>query len=94
MYYAISSLYKSVECCVRVNGLCTDWFNVQCGLKQGCLLSPLLFNLYINGLATSNDSLDIGIDIDGEKISMLLYADDLVFLSNTENELQTLLDGL
>ncbi|CAG2255684.1 unnamed protein product [Mytilus edulis] len=94
MYNAIVSLYKSVECCVRVNGQLTDWFNVQCGLKQGCLLSPLLFNVYVNGLVTYICSLNVGINIDEENVSILLYADDLVLLAGSESDLQVLLDGL
>ena len=45
---AIKSLYVSVRSCVRINSLKTDWFDVHCGLRQGCVLSPLLFNLFIN----------------------------------------------
>ena len=47
----IKSLYTSVSSCVRVNNLTTDWFDVSGGLRQGCCLSPLLFNLFINDLA-------------------------------------------
>ena len=43
-------------------------FDVNCGLKQGCSLSSILFNLYINGLIVRINSLDIGIEIDGEKM--------------------------
>ena len=48
LYNTLSSLYDGVQCCVRVNGLKTNWFTVNCGLKQGCNLSTLLFNLFIN----------------------------------------------
>ena len=48
MYKALESLYKDVKCCVRLNNMHTDWFSVKCGLKQGCPLSPVLFNLYID----------------------------------------------
>ena len=79
---------------MRVNGLDTDWFQVTTGLKQGCLLSPLLFNLFINSLVENIKNLNIGIDIGEEKVSLLLYADDLVLLSENENDIQILLDTL
>ena len=50
MLQAICSLYNNVQSCVRVNGNLTDWFEVNQGLKQGCILSPLLFNIFLNDL--------------------------------------------
>ena len=46
LFNAVKSLYASVASCVRINNLTTDWFDVSCGLRQGCCLSPLLFNLF------------------------------------------------
>ncbi len=50
-YNALKSLYSDVSCAVRVNGSTTDWFSVGSGVKQGCLLSPSLFSIYINDFA-------------------------------------------
>ncbi|MEW8546023.1 MAG: reverse transcriptase family protein [Candidatus Thiodiazotropha sp.] len=94
IYNAIKSLYDEVKCCVRINGIKTAFFEVRCGLKQGCTLSTILFNLYVNDLVTRINSLNVGIDIGGEKVAVLLYADDLVLLAPTEHDLQTLLDEL
>ena len=47
----MQAIYNNTEICARVNGYESDWFDVTCGLKQGCLLSPMLFSLYINDLA-------------------------------------------
>ena len=90
IHKAITSLYDNVKCCVRLNGLKTDYFEVKCGLKQGCILSTLLFNLYVNDLVIKINSLDADIDIGGEKVSILLYADDLVLVASSEGELQAL----
>ena len=59
----------------------TDWFNVDSGLKQGCILSTIMFNIYVNSLIDDINALNIGIDIDNEKLAMLWYADDVVLLA-------------
>ena len=90
----IKVIYMDVQYCIRLNGLHTDWFNVRTGLKQGCLLSPLLFNLFNNNLVQTINSLNVGVDIDGEKVGILLYADDLVLIAENETNLQLMLDTL
>ena len=91
---AVKSLYNDVKCCVRLNGFDTSWFDVKCGLKQGCPLSPTLFNLYINDLVSYLKDLNIGIDIGDTKVCILLYADDIVLLAESANDLQCLLNAL
>ena len=44
----IRQLYNHAECAVRVNGHVTSWFKLASGVKQGCILSLLLFNLFFN----------------------------------------------
>ena len=90
----IKAIYNNVQYCIRLNGLYTNWFKVNHGLKQGCLLSPLLFNIYINSLAETIKHLGLGVDVDGEKIGIFLYADDLVLISENEADLQAMLDIL
>lgn len=94
MALALKSLYNNVQCCVRVNGLNTDFFNVTTGLKQGCLLSSLMFNLFINDFIAYVKSLGIGINVGDSKVCILIYADDIVLMAETEEQLQTLLDAL
>ena len=94
MFNALRSLYDDVKCCVKLNGFHTDWFAVRCGLKQGCSLSPMLFNLYINDLAKRISSYGIGINLENEMISILMYANDLVLLAETEYDLNLLIDIL
>lgn len=91
---ALKSLYRNVTSSVRVNGHYTDWFDVKCGLRQGCSLSPLLFHLYINDLAIAIKTAGKGISIENELLCILLYADDIVLIAENEEDLQFMLDIL
>ena len=94
MFKALLAAYKDVKCCVRLNGFETEWFPVDCGLKQGCSLSPILFNFFINDLVTKISAMELGIDMDGEKVVNLLYADDVVLMCEDEKDLQMILETL
>ena len=94
LFAAVKSLYSSVSACVRVNNLTTDWFSVNRGVRQGCCLSPLLFNLFINDLALKIKSLGKGVDIDNERVCLLLYADDIVLIADNAEDLQALINTL
>ena len=91
---AFKSLYASVASCVRVNNLTTDWFDVTYWLRQGCCLSPLLFNLFINDLALRIKSLGKGVLVEDDLISILLYADDIVLIAESAADLQLMLNCL
>ena len=91
---AVESFYTSVSSCMRVNNLTTDWFDVSGGLRQGCCLSPLLFNLFINGLALRVKALGKGVRAGDQLVSILLYADDVVLIADNAQDLQSMLDLL
>ena len=60
-------------------------FRVACGLRQGCILSPLLFSLYINSLVSKLKEAEVGVMCRGQLISALLYADDAVIIAEDED---------
>ena len=91
---AIQSLYVDVTCSVRINEYFTDFFPVTQGLKQGCGLSPTLFSIYVNDLVTEINALNCGIRFDNNVISILMYADDIVLISESTDELQIMLNSL
>lgn len=92
IYENIKCIYHEAICCINVNNMLTDWFKTDSGVKQGDTLSPTLFNIFINDLVTDVKSLNLGIDIDGCKVSILLYADDIVLIAESESDLQKMLD--
>ena len=79
----IQSMYYND--CVQVrlgNGLSAPlWFTK--GVKQGCVLSPLLFALYLSGLGRVLHSMKEGVNFSGVVVSALIFADDLVLISWT-----------
>ena len=93
---AVVQIYDKVECSVQLKHMNanSEWFSVNTGLKQGCLVSSLAFSLYINDLVGKLNSTGIGIKMGNDKLTCLLYADDLVIFANTARELQTLTDQL
>jgi len=88
----IMNLYSNVKSKVRFQDFETELFNVDEGVKQGCVLSPIIFCIYINELAKLIKSSNLGITIFGTKIGCLFWADDVVLIGENENDLQKLLD--
>ncbi len=94
MFYALQSLYHNVKCSVRLNGMYSSWFDVKRGLKQGCVLSPILFNLFINDVLETLNATGYGVSIDDDIIAALAYADDIILMAESEEELSKLLQVL
>ena len=91
-------LYSNPRSRVVLNEYETDYFDCPIGVKQGDCLSPTLFAIFINDLASEIKEANIGIDLNvdgGPNIdyifSILLYADDIVCLAETEADLQSIL---
>ena len=69
-------------------------FEVSCGLRQGCILSPLLFSLFINSIVARLKEAEFGVKCGTKVISMLLYADDAVIFAEDEKSMRLGLDVL
>ena len=70
----------------------TDWFQVGKGVRQGCILSPCLFNFYAEYIMRNAGLEELaGIKIAGRNINNLRYADDTTLMAESEEELKTLL---
>lgn len=91
----IKSIYENNKLAVKIGDKHTDFFPQGRGVKQGCNLSPTLFNIYINELALLlEQSTAPGLTLTDTEIKCLFYADDLVILSPTREGLQQSLDIL
>ena len=80
----MEAAYKDVKCEVRVLEAMSDAFEVNAGLRQGCVLSPILFSLYIDEITTRLRQKGMGVTCGHRLIPALLYADDIVLLAEDE----------
>ena len=83
--------------CVRVDNECTGYFECPKGLKQGCLLSPIIFSVFVNELSKLIENSNLrGIQLfpDLTEIFLLLFADNIVLISDTIKGLQQKLEVL
>jgi len=89
----LRNLYEGQEATVRTGHETTDWFQIGKGLRQSCILSPSLFNLYAEYIMRNAglEEAQTGIKIAGRNINNLKYADDSTLMIKSEEELKSLL---
>ena len=87
------NLYAGQEAIVRTGHETTDWFQIGKAVCQGYILSPCLFNLYVEYIMRNAglDEAQAGIKIAGRNINNLRYADDTTLMAESEEELKSLL---
>ena len=91
----VSNIYASCQACVILNRHLTESFPTKVGVRQGDTLSPTLFNIYINDLAICLNNSRKGIKLNENlEVTSLFYADDLVIMAETTDNLQSLLNIL
>ena len=89
----LRNLYAGQEATVRTGHGTTDWFQIGKGVRQGCILSPCIFNLYAEYIMRKAglEEAQAGIKIAWRNINNLRYADDSTIMAEREEELKSLL---
>ena len=89
----LRNLYADQEAIIRTGYGTTDWFQIGKGVRQGCILSPCLFNFYAKYIMRNAglEEAQSGIKIAGRNINNLRYADDTTLRAESEEELKSLL---
>ena len=85
----LRNLYAGQEATVRTEHGTTDWLQIRKGIREGCILSPCLFNLYAEYIMRNAGlkEAQAGIKIAGRNINNLRYADDTTLTAEIEEEL-------
>ena len=89
----LRNLYAGKEATVRTRHGTTYWFQIGKGVRQGCILSPCLFNFYAEHIVRNAglEKAQAGIKIARRNINNLRYADDTTLMAESEEELKSLL---
>ena len=93
-FNVLKDMYKEVFYRIKIDGGLTESFESNVGVKQGCVLSPMLFKLFIADLVDIFDDSCDPVSLNNKCISCLCYADDLVIMSESARGLQNSLDKL
>jgi len=84
--------YSILQSVVRLNDVFSLSYIVVCGVRQGVVLSPFLFNIYVDQLISDLSSMNVGCYVNKEYFGCIMYADDLILLSPSILGLQDMLD--
>ena len=84
----IENLYKDTECAVVIEGNLTNWFNVRVGVRQGCLLSPTLFNIFLDFVMADLKSIQNNLSLTENLSCDVRYADDTTLITTIFNRLK------
>ena len=93
MLFRSRNLYVGQKATVRTGHGATDWFQIGKGVRQGCILSPCLFNLYAEYIMrhAGLDEAQAGLKFAGRNINNRRYANDTTLMAESEEELKSLL---
>ena len=95
LVWTSEQLYDKATSTVQMNGSIGEWFRTIVGVRQGCLLSPALFNIFLERIMSDAlEEHDGKVSIRGRNITNLRFADNVDALADTEQELEALVESL
>ena len=77
----IENMYNNTECAIVINGHTTEWFKVKVGVRQGCIMSPTLFNIFLEFVMDEIQTLQQTLSLNNDLVSDIRYADDTTLLT-------------
>ena len=91
----IKNLYWEQTASIRIEDKLTNSIPIKRGVRQGCILSPALFNIYSEKIfQKALENIQEGIKVNGRIVNNIRYADDTVIIANSQQGLQTLINAI
>ena len=87
----IKDIYQKDESCIKLGNQYTTAFQINLGVRQGCVLSPLLFNIFMADLARKLQMAEGKVKVNDTEVSSIFWADDIILLSESENGLRNMI---
>ena len=84
----MKQIYEDTKCTVQIGGKLTDFFPVKVGVRQGCIMSPTLVNIYLDYIMREIKCLDKQLELNGKMVTDIRYADDTTFISAVFQKLE------
>ena len=90
----IRNIYADDKAGIKIQNQCTETFEINMGVRQGCVLSPLLFNIFLSDLPQKLDLTESKVKLGNTELASLVWADDIVLMSESESGLQQMINVL
>ena len=90
-FNVIKNIYTNDKASVKIESQITESFSINQGVRQGCVLGPLLFNIFLSDLPKKLELIQGKVQLDSTKIGSLIWADDIILLSKSEDSLAAML---
>jgi len=90
----LEKMYEGTFSAVRAAEGLSEWFETVVGALQGCVLSPVLFNIFLELIARALNGVDAVVVLSGHVVNNLRFADDIAAVAENEHNLQAVVDGI